>query len=211
LNESSAVELARAQIRQTLANRYAPLVQTLQISPEVRDKLLNEITENEAKKKVMFAQLLSGDMDANSALRERDANKSGLDDDLRNLLGDSGYAQYDQFNHETAAGELVKGLNRELGGNALNDDQGRRIQALFAAKPDIMIEDIDLFRSQESFDALFQSLVDRGHHDLEQAASFLTPDQLAAAYMIQSNYFNSLQNQFTLGRQSINKVRNQNK
>ena len=211
LNESSAVELARVQIRQRLNSHYAPLIQSLHLSPETTDKLFDLTTENEMKKKIMYAQLLSGDMDVATALQDRDAAKTGLDSEIMNLLGDSGYAQYDQFNHATAAGELVKGLNRELGDKALNDDQSKRVQALFAAKPDIITDEIDLFRSQESFDALFQSLVDRGHHDLQEAANFLTPDQLAAAYTIQSNYFNSLKKQFALARQSISKIRTQNK
>jgi len=43
------------------------------------------------------------------------------------------------------------------------------------------MDDMDLFRSQDSLNALFQQLVDRGHHDLQEASSFLTPEQLASA------------------------------
>jgi RNA polymerase sigma factor (sigma-70 family) len=211
MNDSSAIELARVQTRQALKYRYTPLTQKLNLSPEATDKLFNLIIENELKKKVVLAQLLSGDMDAETAFQSRDNAKTELESQIAALLGDSGYAQFDQFNHDTAAGELVKGLNRELGDKALNDDQSKRIQELFGAKPDIIMDDMDLFRSKESLDALFQTLVDRGHHDLQEAASFLTPEQLATAYAIQSNYFNTIRNQMTLGQQLISKTKKQSK
>lgn len=62
----------------------------------------------------------------------------------------------------------------------------RQIQALFAAKPDIKIGDLDLLRSKESLDALFQTLVDRGQKDLQAAATFLKTEQLSAA-TVQNN------------------------
>lgn len=206
MKDSSAVELARVQIRQVLKTRYAPLVDALHLSPETTDKVFNLITENEVKKKIICAQLVSGDMDVDTALRERDKGKAETERQIADVLGDSGYAHYDQFNHDTAAGELVKGLNKALGTRALNEEQSMRLQALFAAKPDIIIDDVDLFRSKESFDALFQTYIDRGHHDLQEAASFLTPEQLASAYTIQSNYFDALKNQVALGQQLAKKV-----
>jgi RNA polymerase sigma factor (sigma-70 family) len=207
MNDSSAIELARIQLRQTLKNHYAPLTQQLNLAPETTEKLFNLIIENELKKKVALAQLMSGDSDTETALQGRDQAKAELENQIKELLGDAGYAQLDQFNHDTAAGELVKGLNRELGDKALNDEQSKRIQALFAAKPDITIDDMDLLRSKESLNGLLQQLVDRGHHDLEEAASFLTSEQLAAAKTIQSNYFNTISNQMTLGHQLINKAK----
>jgi RNA polymerase sigma factor (sigma-70 family) len=206
MKDSSAVELARVQIRQVLDARYAPLVEALQLSAETRDKVFNLITENELKKKMICAQLMSGDMDVETALQERDKGKGATERQIAEVLGESGYADYDQFNHDNAAGELIKGLNKQLGALALNEEQSKRIQALFAAKPDIVIDDIDLFRSKESFDVLFQTLVDRGHRDLQEAASFLSPEQLASARTIQSNYFSGLRNQVALGQQLVKRV-----
>ena len=206
MNDSSAIELARVQIRQTLKDKYTPFAQQMNLPPETTDKLFNLIIENQLKEKVMLAQLLSGDLDIDTALQNRDAAKTELENQIESLLGESSFAQYDQFNHNTAAGALVKGLNRELGDLALNDEQSQRIQQLFAAKPDIPIDDMDLFRSKESLDALFQTLVDRGHHDLQEASSFLTPEQLSAASIIQSNYFNAIRAQMTLGQQAVQKA-----
>jgi RNA polymerase sigma factor (sigma-70 family) len=206
MKDSSAVGLARVQIRQALKTRYAPLVEALQLSPETTDNVFNLITENEVKKKIICAQLVSGDMDVDTALRERDKGTAETERQIADVLGDSGYVKYDQFNHDTAASDLVKGLNKALGALALNEEQSIRLQSLFAAKPDIIIDDVDLFRSKESFDALFQTHIDRGHHDLQEAASFLTPEQLASAYTIQSNYFDALKNQVALGQQLVKKV-----
>lgn len=204
MDNTAAKELARVQIREALKSRYAPLVQKMNLSPEATESLYNLITENELTKKGMLAQLMSGDLDVNAALQARDNGKTELANQITALLGDAGYTQFDQFNHDTDAGELVKGLNRELGENALNDEQSRQIQKLFGAGPDIPIDDMDLFRSKESLDALFQQLIDRGHSDLQKAASFLTPEQLAAARTIQSNYFNTISRQMALGQQLLN-------
>ncbi len=204
MSDSSAIELARVQIQQKVKDWYTPLTKSLNLSPETTGQLFKLITDTELKKKAMYAQLLSGDVDAETALQNRDNAKAETKRQIAELLGDSGYAQFDQFNRDAAAYELVKGLNKELDDKALNDDQSKRIMALFAAEPAIPIDDMDLFRSKESLDALFQTLVDRGHHDLQKAASFLTPEQLAAAYSIQSNYFNTIKTQLTLGQQLVN-------
>jgi RNA polymerase sigma factor (sigma-70 family) len=203
MNSSASKELAKVQLRQTLKSRYTPLLQELNLSAPDAEKFYDLIIESELQKKVLLAKLLSGDLDPETGLQNRDSTQAELTSALTDLLGQSGYARFDQYNHDSAAADLVKGLNKELGSLALNPDQSQRIQALFEAKPDIPMDDFDLFRSSESLDALFQSLVDRGHHDLEQAATFLTPEQLAAAYSIQSNYFNTIRNTMTLGHQFV--------
>jgi RNA polymerase sigma factor (sigma-70 family) len=209
MNDTPAKELARVQIRQKLKSVYTPLAQAMNLSPEQTDQLYNLIIDGELKKKEMLAKLLSGDLDVETALQARDSTKTELDAQIAALLGDSGFTQFDQYYHEMAATELINGLNRELGSLSLNDDQSKKLQALFQAKPDIIIDDMDLFRSPESLDALYQTLVDRGHHDLQQAASFLSPEQLAAAYTIQSNYFNTVRSAMTLGQQLVTKTTKQ--
>jgi hypothetical protein len=205
VNGPANKELASNQIRQTLRFRYSPLAQKLGLSPETTDQLFGLIIDNEMHKKDILAGLVRGDIDVTTALADRDGAAQVKENRIRALLGDSGYAQFDDATHAMAAGELVTGLNRELGDKALNDEQSQRMQALFGAKPDTVIDDVDLFRSTESLDALFQSLVDRGHADLEKSSSFLTPEQLAAAYTIQSNYFNSIRTQLTLGQRLVRK------
>jgi RNA polymerase sigma factor (sigma-70 family) len=204
MNNSDSKKLARIQIEEAVRNKYTALSRQLDLPPETKDKFLNLIVDAEMNKKNLLAQVLSGDMDAQTGLQSRDQVKSDLQTQLITLLGDSGYTQYDQFTRNSNAKDLVNGLNQALGENALNDDQSRQIQELFAAKPEIPIDDMDLFRPQESLDALFQTLVDRGHSDLQQAASFLSPQQLSAAYTIQSNYFNTIRTQLTLGQQIVN-------
>jgi len=204
MNDPSALELARVQIQQKVKAFYTPLTKSLNISPETTDNLFKLITDNEMKKKGMYVQLLNGDINVETALANRDNFRTETRKQIATLLGDSGYEQYDQFNREATAYELVKGFNKELGDKAFNDEQSKRIMALFAAKPAIILDDMDLFRSKESLDALFQTLVDRGHHDFQEAASFLTSEQLAAASTIQSNYFNAIKTEMTLGQQLIN-------
>ena len=209
MDNPPAKELARTQLHQKLVDMYAPLARKLNLSPEQTEQFYNLIIENELKKKDMLARLLSGDTDVDTALQERETGLTVLTNLISGLLGEAGYTHYDQYIHQIAAADLVNGLNRQLGTLALSDDQSSRLQALFGAQPDITIDDTDLFRSKESLDALFQTFVDRGHRDLQEAASFLSPEQLAAAYTIQSNYFNTIRSTMTLGQQLVTKTAKQ--
>jgi hypothetical protein len=210
MNASSSKELARAQILEKLKSGYAPLAQRLNLSPAQTTQLYDLIADNEINKKEMLAKLLSGDLEVDAALQTRSDNQAELNNRIIGLLGDAGYAQFDQYTHDMAAADLVKGLNQQLGSLALSDDQSKQLQELFAAKPDITLDDTDLFRPKESLDALFQTLVDRGHHDLQQATAFLAPEQLAAACAIQSNYFNTIRKSLTLGQKVVSEAAAQN-
>jgi hypothetical protein len=191
------------QLHQTAKIKYAALAHQLNLSPEDTDKFFNLFVENAMKKKAVLAQLLREDLDVDAALQSRDALKTELNGELAAMLGDAGYGEYNEYIHQTAAAEAVKRLNDQLGSLALNDDQTKRLVAMLATGPEINVDETDLFRSKEGLDAIYQMLVDRGHHDLEQAAGILTPEQMAAAQTVQSNYLQTIRSSMTLGQELI--------
>jgi hypothetical protein len=204
MDSSTSKELSRVQMHETLKQKYTPLLQQLNLSPDDSEKFYNLIIDNEMKKKALLAQLLKGDVDIDSALRARDAAKADLDGQIAALLGPAGYAQYGTFNHTADASLAVKLLNDQLGTLALNPDQNQQLQSMLAGKDlNLNIDEMDLFRPTEELDGLYQKVADRAHQDLQQASSFLTPEQIAAAGMIQSNQLQTIQNMITLSRQLV--------
>jgi RNA polymerase sigma factor (sigma-70 family) len=204
LNDPTSRELTRVQIERKLRPPCVTLAHQLNLSPDATEKFINLLVNSEMNKKDMLAQAVTESWDGQTALRNRDEEEASLHSQLTSLLGESGYAQYDQFRRDSDAQDLVKALNNELSDNALNDTQMKQLAGLYAAKPQPELDNMDLFRSPDSLNATFQALVDRGDSDLQKAASFLSPQQLAAYGAAQSNYFSSLRTQVSLARQLVN-------
>ena len=123
---------------------------------------------------------------------------------LTSLLGEPGYTQYNQFRREADAEALVNGLNNDLAtmrSTPTAEQANGRFMA--ATKPEIVFDIMDLFRSPDSLNATFQAIVDLSDSHLQEAASFLSPQQLAAYGAAQSNYINSLRTQMNLTRQLV--------
>jgi RNA polymerase sigma factor (sigma-70 family) len=206
MNDPAQKKLDQIQAQEAAKDKYSSLVKTLQLSPEDKEIFFDLISGNEIRKKDMISALISGNLDAATAMQQRDAAKTEMENQIKTLLGDSGYAQYDKFNRDSFAEDRLNALNRELGSNAFNDEQRKQIKAVFAATSPIPLEDIDAFRPKESMDALFQQWTDQYHSELQQAAQFLTPDQSAAAFVCQSNIFNRIQTQIDLSQELLNKL-----
>jgi RNA polymerase sigma factor (sigma-70 family) len=200
---SASKELDEVKIRQDLRSKYTPFLQQLNLSSDDTGKFFDLIINNQMQKKDIFLKLLSGDLDAESGLQNRDAANAALAGQLTALLGESGYAQYNQFNQDTEAATAVNQLNAQLGKLALNAEQSSQVRALIQAQPEINADDIDLFRTRESLEALYQSLVDRSQQQLQQASAFLSPEQFNAVSTIVSNHFNTIRSTMRLSQQLI--------
>jgi RNA polymerase sigma factor (sigma-70 family) len=207
LDDPDFKELNRIDVRQGLKSQYASLVKKLNLSPEEADKFVGLLANNAMRRMEATSALVSGNWDVATALQDRDGAKKEMESQIRALLGDAGYAQYDRFIHDEFGDYTVNWLNRELGTAALSDEQSKQLKAIFAARSEIpVVDNVDCFRSKESVDALFQQLTDRGLGDLQQAAGFLTPEQLAGACTVLSNYYNTRRIQTTLAQQMYSKT-----
>jgi hypothetical protein len=204
LNDPTSKELRRVEAEQALRAKYATLCHQLNLSPEAADKFIKLLVDSEMNKKDMLAQAVAEHWDSQAALQNRDAERANLQSQMTSLVGESGYAQFNQFRRETDAGALVNSFNDELGDNALNTSQSKQMVDLYTAQPEAAFDMMDLFRSPDSLNAAFQAAIqDRGDDALQKAASFLSPQQLAAYGSAQSNYVNSLRMQMNLTRQIV--------
>jgi hypothetical protein len=203
LDDPAKKELARRELQKALQSRFASFIQAHNLPPDTVDKLFSIITQNELSKTDRLAALVRGDLDVTGALQDRDNTKQSALQQLQVLLGDETYNQLMEFNRQADANTLVTAINGQMRDNPLTADQSQRLQGLLAAQPDVTVDDVDLFRSQDSLDALYQQQLDRAQNLLQQADSFLNPDQAAALATINSNYWNDIRAKMTLNRQLI--------
>ena len=198
-------KLARVQTEQALRMKFAPLGQQLNLSAEAMDKFVNLLVDSEMKKKDLLVQATTEKWDGDTAVQSRDDERANLQNQLTDLLGQAGYSQFQEFKQQIGAEEYVRTLSQQLGENPLNDTQRQQLQALYAVQPEMVMDNMDLFRSTDSLNALFQSIVERENGVLQNAAGFLAPQQLSAFGAAQSNYFASIRTQMNLAQQLINK------
>ncbi len=210
MNAPAQKELIRMQLQQALHERYDPLVGRLNIPPETADKIGDLFIENELRKKDWVAALIRRDLDLNTALQQRDQAKKELDSQVAAIAGDTLYAELQQFDRDANARDMLKVLKNGMGSAPLNDDQSKRLQNLLASqpgvKPGVDLDDVDLFRSPDSLNALYQEQFSRSRSLLQQAESFLTPQQLAAAQAAQSSYWNDVHTKMLLYQQLVDGI-----
>jgi RNA polymerase sigma factor (sigma-70 family) len=180
-----------------IKERYAPLVQQLNLTTEDAEKFTQLVGDALLNGTDLASSLTQGDGDRIQTLKAMADTRTEMQNQLQALLGEAGYAQYTQFNQAMPAQTTVKLLNQQLGDNGLNDDQSVHLAQIVAAEPYAATHGIDgeldpaFFSSQEDIDAYLQQVVASNQRILDQASSFLTSQQLAALEIVQSNSINA--------------------
>jgi RNA polymerase sigma factor (sigma-70 family) len=176
-----------------MRTRYEPLAQSLNLAPDQSDrlaKIMGDVTMTNIEIGVAYAQ---GVTDRAAAHQAAAAAAADAASQLQTLLGADGYAQYQQYNREYPAQTTLKLLNAQLGDTPLTSDQGASLFQSVMAEPFRLTHgitgdpDAAQFGSPEIVDGYFQQVADSQQRLLQQAASYLTPDQLAAYGTVLSN------------------------
>jgi RNA polymerase sigma factor (sigma-70 family) len=163
-------EMVDQQARRVIKLRYAEMFRELKLSPEQIEK---------------FALIY-----ANSA-----AAPAGTDVDgqLRSLLSEEGYARFQEYTQEVPARTTVELLNSQLGASQLTDEQNAQLLQLVKAEPYNLTYGIEgdlnpaFFGTQDQIDNYVQQAADSNQRVVQQAAAFLTHDQLAALNAVLTN------------------------
>jgi hypothetical protein len=182
----------QAQLK-LVKERYGPLIKELNLSPDDARKFTDAISGEWLKGSQIASEATQGDVDPAQILKERDDLKAETEDQLKSLLGDAGFARYNEYDKEIPAQATVKLLNDQLGDSSLSDDQSARLVQVVKAEPfdstHGIAGDLDkaFFGSQADIDQHMQQVAESDQRILDQAAGFLTPQQLAALATVQSN------------------------
>jgi len=182
----------QAQLKM-IRERYGPLFKELKLTLEQTKSFTQLVGELWLKNSDVAASLPQGGSDRAKAVAAMADASRELDDDLRSLLGDDGYARYQEFGREIPAHTAVKLTDALLGDNRLSDDQGNRLVQIVNAEPFALtsgiVSEVDaaVFGSSADLDKHFEEVAQSHQRILRKAADFMTPEQLAALATVQSN------------------------
>jgi RNA polymerase sigma factor (sigma-70 family) len=185
MNDPAMREYMRHKELDSAKAKYRPLAQQLNLTPEQAEQFAQAISDSTMKKIAIGVGYTQGTLDRTAAHQAADNTSSELTSQLQALLGQDGYAQYQQFNLEYPARTMLKLLNDQLGNAPLDSDQSARLLQTVQAESNNLTHGITgevdpaVFGSQETVDGYFQQVADCNQRLLQQASGFLAADQLA--------------------------------
>jgi hypothetical protein len=112
-------------------------------------------------------------------------------------LGDAGFARFKEYGAEIPARTTITQLNTQLGDTPLSEEQRARLLQTIKAEPYDLTQGITgapdkaFLGSQTDIDNFLQQVAQSNQRIIQQAGSFLTPDQLAALNTLLANAINA--------------------
>jgi RNA polymerase sigma factor (sigma-70 family) len=179
MNDPAMKEYIRLAQKEKLKAMYADLFKELKLTPEQTDQFLQLMGDIASKSMEWITS--TGTPDPSAA----DAN-ANLGNQLQALLGDAGMARFKEYSDEIPARTTVTLLNGQLGDSPLNDEQSTRLLQVVKAEPaDLTMgitgaPDKAFLGSQADINNFLQRVAESNQRILQQAGSFLVPDQLTA-------------------------------
>ena len=174
------LEAMRPQQIATEKMMYGPLVKQLNLSPEQADKFYNILVDNGIKS---LTAMQSGTLSPEDT--------QSLEADLQSLLGDAGFAQYKDYTKNDMADQtLWTAMKNDFADNPLSEAQQQQLlQAMKGARQSVNARNPLANASDKtaSLDQVLQQQEQMNQNVLQQAAAFLSPDQLQTLGTSQSN------------------------
>jgi RNA polymerase sigma factor (sigma-70 family) len=178
-----------------IRERYEPLFKELKLTPENTDKFTKLIGDIWAK----GTDAASGGGEA--TLQHVQEAVDNANKELQSMLGESGFARYNEFNMEMPARTTVKLLDNKLGDNPLSEQQTAQLVRLVMSEPFELTHGISgdwdksYMGSQAAFDEYIQKVQSSQQRILQQASSFLDANQLSALAAVQTDSLNARKTQ----------------
>jgi hypothetical protein len=116
---------------------------------------------------------------------------------LQALLGDAGYARWKEYSDEIPARTTISLLNTQLGETPLSKEQSALLLQTVKAEPSNLTMGITgapdkaFLGSQADIDSFLGQVAESNQRIVQQAASFLPADQLAALNTVLTNAITS--------------------
>src|SRR5581483_7874407 len=176
-----------------MRTRYESLLTTLNLSADQSDQFIQILGNARMTNIEIGVAFTQGQISRADAHQAADAAAASVATQLQSLLGSAGYAQFQQYNQELPAQTAVKLLNNQLTDNPLTADQSTRLFQLVMTEPFHLTHgiagdsDAVMFSSPENVENYFQQVADSHQRLLQQAAGFLSADQLSAFGTVLTN------------------------
>jgi RNA polymerase sigma factor (sigma-70 family) len=186
----------REALQQGLTNaarfRLAPLIESLQLEPAERDKLIQIDADWGMKNLETVAAVAEGKITADAAAQgEAEAGRDGTNQ-FQLLLGEAGFAKYVECEQTYPARALVQQFNKQLGAFPLDAMQRSALYQLILAQPldvtsglagDLTVRALVF---PEELSQQFSQEADANAKLLQEAGAFLTPEQVESLKLMQT-------------------------
>jgi RNA polymerase sigma factor (sigma-70 family) len=193
MQDPDASEALRDGMVSTFRKRWEPLISTLHLSPEEAEKLFQTGGNWGMNNMATLVAFTEGKMTAEAAVAAEIENKRNRTNEIRLLLGEDGFAEYQKCNESFPARELVERFDRQLVAFPITADQRVQFAGLIQAEPfetakrlagDFTVEALVY---PDKFKERFEQLEEANRRISERASAFLTSDQLQEWELMQAN------------------------
>jgi hypothetical protein len=185
--------MVREGLRQWFQYNFGDLFKELKLTPEQTRAAIQLCADSATRNFERLSALRPGTVSQDEIARLRDDFLADYFNQLQPLLGETGVARFKDIRNEMPARATVGLLNGQLGDSQLTDDQSTRLVQIMKTVPFDLTSGM-LYGLDEAFWGTPQDIQDHvskiedsNAHVLQQAGSFLTPDQLSALSTVLSN------------------------
>jgi hypothetical protein len=192
LEDPVAREALRGQLVNGFRTRWDPLVKELKLKPEEAEKLVQIGGDWGMRNVEAVVAFTEGKATAEAAVQASDQIEHDATNQVRLLLGEEGMVKFDACNASFPARSLAQQFDKELGFFGINAEQRTRLCALIDAQPrevadglagDFSVRELVF---PEEMDRRFDRQKEANQQILQNAAGFLSPDQLNALGLMQT-------------------------
>ena len=187
LTDPSMKEYMQKAMMDKFRTIYGPLIQDLKLAPEQVEPFLQVLCERSSQFLALMSAPAGEAGQAETAIQQESAQK------LKSLLGDDGYARFEDFSKEIPARAALDLLKPQLGNNELNAEQSAKLLGVIKAEPHELTQglvgapDKALAGSPAEADDFLHRVNESNQRIVEQAANFLTPQQLTVLNSVLTN------------------------
>ena len=192
MSDPAMKEFVRQAQMEKMRSMYADLFKELKLTPEQSDQFLQAMSDYATKS---MARLTTPGQATAEPAAANASQELGMQ--LQALLGDPGIARFKEYSAEIPARTTISLLNAQLGDTSLSAEQSARLLQTVKAEPYDLTQGITgapdkaFLGSQTDIDNFLQQVAQSNQRIIQQAGSFLTPDQVAALDTVLANAVNA--------------------
>jgi RNA polymerase sigma factor (sigma-70 family) len=192
MSDPAMKEFLRKAQMEKIHSLYADLFKELKLTPEQTSQFLEVFTERASRG--LASMMASAQGTPEQAPTEPTPS---LDSQIKSLLGEAGLARFKEYSDEIPARTTISLLNTELGDNTLNPEQNARLLQVVKTEPKELTQGIigapdqAFLGSQAEIDTFLAQVAESNQRIVQQAAGFLSADQLTALNTVLTNAITS--------------------
>jgi hypothetical protein len=192
LSDPDGREALRRGLLAASRTRWSPLIGDLKLDAAKTEKLVGIGADWGLRNLETVAAFTEGKLAADAAVQAEVDTEREATNQIRSLLGEAGFAKYDECQKTFPARTLVQQFDKQLGPFPLSAIQGEALARIIEAEPPEVAGGlagdftVRQFVSPEGLDRRFEEQTESNQRILQAAAEFLSPEQVEALRLMQT-------------------------